>query len=210
MNFDNKVKKILKELYPNDYNFDGNKDDGGGFNFDVFAEMMQIIKIFQTHNNIEPASEVEQKLKKLYSQWPGTLQDAVVHELMVMAKDGEAQGNHNMSYVANTILSIIVPSANDEKDPSPMGATVYDYSDSSTVAMQIVKDYVELRKINIKDAEGIVRLRWSEVNQALKDGVIDALITLSKADPTAGKDDGKNNVGLLAREILTIILNEDV
>ena len=50
----------------------------------------------------------------------------------------------------------------------------------------------------------------TELTDFLKDGVIDALITLSKADPTAGKDDGKNNVGQLAREILTIILNEDV
>ena len=114
MNFDNKVKKILKELYPNDYNFDGDRGEGegDGINPDVFDQMMQIVKIFQTYNNIDSAAEVEQKLKEVYNQWSGEVQAAVAFELMNMAQ----QGNPNWDYVANTILSIIVPSADDEAD----------------------------------------------------------------------------------------------
>jgi len=220
MDFDRKVKKILKELYPNDYNFDPDKDkDKGDGNdpFDVFDQMMQIVRVFQTYNNIEPASQVEQKLKELYNQWSGDVQNAVVRELMNMAM----QDNPNWTYVADTILSVIVPSADDEKDSSPMGATVHHYSPKDdeqlsawdqtdpsgsgspmNIALQLVKEYSKLRTINIKDAEGTVRLRWREINQALKDGVIKALVDYSKA--------GNEGVGLFSKEILTIILNEDV
>ena len=102
------------EVYPNDYNFDGDRgeDEGDGINPDVFDQMMQIVKIFQTYNNIDSAAEVEQKLKEVYNQWSGEVQAAVAFELMNMAQ----QGNPNWDYVANTILSIIVPSADDEAD----------------------------------------------------------------------------------------------
>jgi len=122
MNFDIKVKKILKELYPNKYDFDGDfdgdKDSGTDPDpetmhdpeFDVFDEMLQIIKIFQTYNNIDSAVEVEQKLKGLYDSWTGEVRSAVVRELMNMAD----QGNPDWDYVANSILSIIVPEADDE------------------------------------------------------------------------------------------------
>jgi len=121
MNFDVKVRKILKEsnwineLYPNEYDFDGDKDKDKGdtINFDVYHEMLQLVKIFQTYNNIDSAAEVEQELKKIYNQWSGEAQAAVVFELMNMAQ----QGNSQWEYIANTILSIIVPGPDDSSDP---------------------------------------------------------------------------------------------
>jgi len=111
MNFDVKVKKIL-ELYPNDYNFDDDKGKGDDINFDVYDEMLQLVKLFQTYNTIDSPGVVEQKLKELYNQWPGEAQAAVAFELMNMAQ----QGNPQWAYVANTILSIIVP-PDDSSDP---------------------------------------------------------------------------------------------
>lgn len=112
MNFNVKVKKILKELYPNDYNFDGDTTDGDDDNTFGGHGMMKLVKLFQTYNNIDSAAEVEQKLKELSDSWSTSMKNAVVGELINMAQ----QGNPNWTYVADTILSVIVPSADDEAD----------------------------------------------------------------------------------------------
>ena len=88
-------------------------------------------------------------------------------------------------------------SAWDQTDPSGSGSPM-------NIALQLVKEYSKLRTINIKDAEGTVRLRWREVNQALKDGVIKALVALTK------QSEREQEHIAVYKEILTIILNENV
>ena len=123
MNFDIKVKKILTELYPNEYR-------AGDFR----ERLQQLIDIFNKYDYspdfVETKDAVwdsfEQEVKAVYNSSSDEEQAGIVNQLLKYAKYGDSPESNMLSpkfnsfkftnfIMAEVILGIILPSADDEE-----------------------------------------------------------------------------------------------
>ena len=123
MNFDIKVKKILTELYPNEYR-------AGDFR----ERLQQLIDIFKKYDDSPDFGETkdavwdsfEQEVKAVYNSSSDEEQAGIVNQLLKYAKYGDSPESNMLSpkfnsfkftnfIMAEVILGIILPSADDEE-----------------------------------------------------------------------------------------------